>query len=63
MRLHPGRSQVLAFCMLLTSSLTRALLSAVPCTAVVDSEADMFQTDLDFGSMESEAFTRDVYQR
>ncbi|KAL4434788.1 hypothetical protein ABPG77_005315 [Micractinium sp. CCAP 211/92] len=30
---------------------------------VVDSEADMFQTDLDFGSMESEAFTRDVYQR
>ncbi|KAL4423891.1 hypothetical protein ABPG75_001192 [Micractinium tetrahymenae] len=30
---------------------------------VVDSEADMFQTDLDFGSIESEAFTRDVYQR
>ncbi|PSC73252.1 serine threonine-phosphatase 6 regulatory subunit 3-like isoform X1 [Micractinium conductrix] len=30
---------------------------------VVESEADLFQTDLDFGSMDSEAFTRDVYQR
>ena len=29
----------------------------------MESEADLFQTDLDFGSMDSEAFTRDVYQR
>lgn len=26
-------------------------------------EADMFQAELDFGSIDSEAFTRDVYQR
>lgn len=30
---------------------------------VVDAEADMFQTELDFGTMDAETFTRDVYQR
>ncbi|KAI7837910.1 hypothetical protein COHA_008291 [Chlorella ohadii] len=30
---------------------------------VVDAEGDMFQTELDFGTMDAETFTRDVYQR
>lgn len=30
---------------------------------VHEPEADMFQTELDFGSIDAEAFTRDVYQR
>ncbi|KAI3432394.1 hypothetical protein D9Q98_003950 [Chlorella vulgaris] len=30
---------------------------------VVDAEAAMFQTELDFGSVDSDAFSRDVYQR
>lgn len=52
-----------ALCLNWCAPLACAPLAALPCIAVVDSEADMFQTDIDFGSMESEAFTRDVYQR
>ena len=36
---------------------------AGPPAAAVDAEADMFQTELDFGTMDAESFTRDVYQR
>lgn len=39
------------------------LLLLLPLTAAADAEANMFQTELDFGQLESEAFTRDVYQR
>ena len=41
-------------------------LTSVPTAlsvAVVDAEGDMFQTELDFGTMDAETFTRDVYQR
>lgn len=41
----------------------RLLPPSLPPSSVVDAEADMFQTELDFGSIDSEAFTRDVYQR
>lgn len=35
----------------------------LPTAAAMDAEGDMFQTELDFGSIEGESFTRDVYQR